>query len=753
MNNKDVKHLKLSLVILFFILISSGHAAQTPTGQEANLDFETLVNEQPAGWHVMGKGDDYVYGVDQEHFQRGKTSVFLDSNGQGRGFKAWSYAIPAHYQGSKITLKGYLKTENVRDGWAGLWLRLDPNAGFDNMKNQSVVGTRDWQQYEISLDFKPQQTNNIVIGGLLVGSGKMWLDNLELLIDDKPYIKAPTRALSSAQKDREFDQGSTIEVAQLNERTINNLALLGKIWGFLKYHHPAIASGAFNWDYQLFRILPRFLGAKNNLQRDQILLEWIDSLGKVEPCSSCQPTTETAFIKPDLRWLTHNDVANSLQTTLLYIYHNRSQNKQYYVEPARVGTPNFTNENAYSNMVLPDDGFSLLALYRYWNMIHYFFPYKYLTDKDWGSILVEYIPQVLNVNNRLEYELVILKLIGEIHDTHANLLKGAHAIEAEWGDFYPPVMARMIENKLVVSDFYTDSVEQNAEMSEKVGLKIGDIIISINGMPVKQKIQQLLPYYPASNYSTKLHKIAPNLLRSKEHSVAIEYQRNGDKHNLVLGLYKKSELNYFRSFRKDPNQPSYKILADNVAYVTLENIQDNDIESIKTELKDTKGMVIDIRNYPSTFVVYKLGSFFMHETTPFTKISKANFNNPGEFSFVPLLQIPTSNNPYRGKLVVLVNEFSISQSEFTAMAFKAAKNTTILGSTTAGADGNVSSITLPGGLYTSISGTGIYYPDGSETQRVGIVPDIFLSPTIEGIKSGKDELLDKAIEIINNSSQ
>ncbi len=83
------------------------------------------------------------------------------------------------------------------------------------------------------------------------------------------------------------------------------------------------------------------------------------------------------------------------------------------------------------------------------------------------------------------------------------------------------------------------------------------------------------------------------------------------------------------------------------------------------------------------------------------------------------------------------------------MAFRAGENTTIVGSTTAGADGNVSTILLPGGLRTMISGIGIYYPDGKETQRIGIVPDVKIEPTINGIKNGKDEVLEKATEIIN----
>ena len=48
----------------------------------------------------------------------------------------------------------------------------------------------------------------------------------------------------------------------LNELTpvqTRNLAKLGKVWGFLKYHHPQITSGTRHWDYDLFRVLPKVL--------------------------------------------------------------------------------------------------------------------------------------------------------------------------------------------------------------------------------------------------------------------------------------------------------------------------------------------------------------------------------------------------------------------------------------------------------------------------------------------------------------
>ena len=43
---------------------------------------------------------------------------------------------------------------------------------------------------------------------------------------------------------------------------------------------------------------------------------------------------------------------------------------------------------------------------------------------------------------------------------------------------------------------------------------------------------------------------------------------------------------------------------------------------------------------------------------------------------------------------------------------------------------------------------GIYTPEGGQTQRIGIPPDIEVKKTIEGIKEGRDELMEAAVEYI-----
>jgi hypothetical protein len=156
---------------------------------------------------------------------------------------------------------------------------------------------------------------------------------------------------------------------------------------------------------------------------------------------------------------------------------------------------------------------------------------------------------------------------------------------------------------------------------------------------------------------------------------------------------------------------------------------------------------IDIRNYPSEFVVFALGSLLADSPTGFARFTNGDLDNPGAFRWTPPVTLAPEAPHYAGKVVVLVDEVSQSQAEYTSMAFRAAR-AVVVGSTTAGADGNVSQLALPGGHRTMISGIGVFYPDKSPTQRIGIVPDVEVTPTVAGIRAGRDEVLEAALRVI-----
>jgi len=194
---------------------------------------------------------------------------------------------------------------------------------------------------------------------------------------------------------------------------------------------------------------------------------------------------------------------------------------------------------------------------------------------------------------------------------------------------------------------------------------------------------------------------------------------------------------------------TFQKLSPEVAYLKLSSVKASEAASYIEAAAGTKGMVIDIRNYPSEFMVFALGSHLVDRATEFARFTVGDPANPGAFhwSAGPLSLTPAAPH-YAGKIAILVDESSLSQAEYTTMAFRVAPNAVVVGSTTAGADGNVSTIPLPGGLRSAISGIGVFYPDKKPTQRIGIVADIEARPTVQGIRDGRDEVLEAAIRRI-----
>ena len=566
---------------------------------------------------------------------------------------------------------------------------------------------------------------------------------LVISASDKLPEKEELKIAFIAEKDIEFDKGSRIESILVTDEKINDLKLLGMVWGFLKYYHPNTSTGDYNWDYELFRIMPKILQSKNAQDRDEILTNWIKSLGTFEVNDKIEKVNEKAIIKPDLEWITNSNLTQDLAVQLKKVKNAQRKDDNYYIGLFEgVGNPDFKNESAYSEMKYPDVGFRMLSLYRYWNNIQYFYPYKNLIEEDWKGVLKEFIPKFINASTEIDYKLTSLELIARIHDTHANIWSQDKALMKYQGLNYAPFEIKFIEEKAVVTDYY------DQELGKKSGLKVGDVITTIDKKPVEEIILKRLKYTPASNYPTQLRIIAGELLRTNDTIVNIEFTRDGRSAFKKVKTYSTNEINIYKNYQRKDS--CFKFISHDIAYLYLGTIKNNYLPEIMSKVQNTKGLIIDLRCYPSEFVVFNLGKYLVGDNTAFVKFSIGSIESPGLYTMTPNLSVGEKNNDYyKGKVVILVNETTQSQAEYSAMAFRTALKATVIGSTTAGADGNVSQFNLPGGISTAISGIGVYYPNGKGTQRIGIVPDIEIKPTIKGIIEGRDELIEKSVEIIN----
>jgi C-terminal processing protease CtpA/Prc len=709
------------------------------------LGFEAQPKgDMPGGW---GGGPPGTLFADDKIVHGGRLSARIQRQADSPDdFSTLTNEIPMDFAGATIEFRGFLRTEDV-SSFVGLWMREDgetPALAFDNMESRQLNGTTEWKEYSITLPVKPEG-KQLFFGVLLVGRGKAWADDLQLLVDGKPIWEAPKaqHPKTALDLDHEFDGGSRLAVSKLTEVQVENLTTLGKVWGFLKYHHPKVTSGELHWDYELLRILPRILDAPDRAAANSALVPWIVKLGPVAPCNPCgRLEGSDLYLRQDLRWIDDDArLGTKLSQTLRAIGENRSVGKQFYVSLVPgVGNPSFTHELDYAGLKLPDFGFQLLALYRFWNIIEYWFPYRDFMEEDWDRALSEFIPKIALAENSESYQRELMAVIVKVHDGHANLWSSLD-VRPPVGKCQIPVKIRFVQKSPVVTGFAP------TEAANTSALKIGDVITELDGVPVPKLTKSWAPYYADSNEAARLRDIAAFMTRGACGESAIEVRRDGRDVKLKAERVPRQGSDVDRGWHDLPGD-TFRRLSDEVAYLKLSSVKSADVSHYIEDAAGTKGLIIDIRNYPSEFVVFALGSLLVDHETPFARFTVGDLSNPGAFHWTDPVSLNPKKPHYSGKVVILVDEVSLSQAEYTTMAFRAAPHAMVVGSTTSGNDGNVSPVGLPGGLRAMISGIGVFYPDKRPTQRIGIVPDVEVKPTIAAIRAGRDEVLEEALRQI-----
>ncbi len=520
--------------------------------------------------------------------------------------------------------------------------------------------------------------------------------------------------------------------AQQTISETEKLASLGKIYGFLKYYHPEVGKGKFDWDKEFIQHLPEVLKANDRRSLSLVYINWIESLGEIENCKKCE-SKETYFDKNfDLSWTQDSTFFNKeLSSRLKFIEKNRNQRKNFYVTTEPVGNIKITNESIYKAFEFPKEEYRLLGLFKYWNIIEYFYPYKYLTDQNWDSVLKEMIPKIRNASNKSEYQNSLRELVAKLDDSHASIRFSDERPK------YLPVKISHIENKAVISGFYNDSI---ANLNN---LKLGDIILKINDLDVKTEMEKSLKFVAGSNPNIKANGTYSKIFSGIENTVKLSIERDGQIEQIKANRYDFNDFNYWYN----SNGIKSKSINDKIGYINMTSqFTVKEFEEIFEMFCTKKSIIIDLRGYPEG--KYKMFTrYFNTEDKVFALKYNPDISYPGRFVFDKSPKTGSSRKAFGGKFILLVNDNSLSLSEFTAMAFQTADNIITIGNQTAGADGRNIAIEYLGGYKTSFSSYGIMYPDGTESQRKGVKIDIEIKPTINGLRNGRDEVLEKAIEI------
>lgn len=254
----------------------------------------------------------------------------------------------------------------------------------------------------------------------------------------------------------------------------NRLYHTCKVWGFVKYRHTEIANGNVDWDAILINALDGLKNAPTDEAFNDALYNMISQAGVMGTSTAIlPPIPDDLNNSADLSWMDSPAYSSSVQELLDTIdVRFRPQNHVLVNEAFSNGNPTFDMDDSYYYAVSTSENVRLLALFRYWNIINYFFPYKSIMDQEWDSTLQEFIPLILDATSETDYQLTLKKLSTRINDSHAffisdlyNQIDGIH---------FTPFLASFVENQMVI----TKVLSGNPDIS------VGDVITEMEGVDI-----------------------------------------------------------------------------------------------------------------------------------------------------------------------------------------------------------------------------------------------------------------------------
>lgn len=521
------------------------------------------------------------------------------------------------------------------------------------------------------------------------------------------------------------------------------LAALCKVWGLLKYYHPEVATGEIDWDEVLVSALPAVKAAVDYDSFNQEIDNLIVQAGDVTIGDYNTPQTPAHPNESLFKWIKNSFIFSSdVRKKLMLVQKKHVPTDNFYVQAGSAGNTYYTNEKGYDMPWYPDENHRLLALFRCWNIIQYFFPYKKDIGEDWEKILEEFLPRIMGAGDEYEYHLTMKEFTVHINDSHGYMYSPYLLLSYGW--LYAPVELRYIDGKTVVTRAYEELMDPPG------ALQAGDIILKTHDTDIDTYREKVRKYAHASNESYKEFNICEYVRMGGTWTLPFTVLRDGQTLDVTVNSYYSYDVEQAR-INEDIAAGKWKLLPGNIGYVNMGVLYKTDVDAAMAELMNTRAIIFDLRNN-ARGTQYLLSDYLNPEPVDFATVTTPNMDYPGEFPFTSTVQTGSINpDYYKGRVILLFDERTLSHGEFVCMALQTAPDVTLIGSQTAGADGNYSRCWLPGYISFHFSGLGIYYPDGSPTQRIGIVPDIVVRPTVPSIQNGQDEVLERAVQFIKHN--
>lgn len=361
-----------------------------------------------------------------------------------------------------------------------------------------------------------------------------------------------------------------------------------------------------------------------------------------------------------------------------------------------------------------------------WAVLRHFYPYQEDVSVPWEDVLRQALRDTEDDVTEADMIDSVRTLTRALQDGHARVER-----DGRRGIGWLPVRTTCIGDAVVVA------------ASEDPNVAVGEVIATVDGTPAWPRAQAIAERLSGTPQWRHFRACTWDGARGpRGANVTLGIERNGTLAEVQTG-YARHEI--LPAARLD----AFGEVEPGVLYVDLTRLSWTDLKPKLEDLVAARGIVFDLRGYP----IHNddLLDHLMSAPENAAWMHVPRFIEPGgdPVSFADIGWNRRPSAPHiEAPTVFLISAAAISYAESILSYVQTHKLGTLVGSPTAGANGDIVRHDTLGGFYIVFSGMRVTRHDGTPFHNDGVAPDVEAEPTVLGIAEGRDEVLERGLDVL-----
>lgn len=730
-----------------------------------NLDCESEASE---GWFVPGVAaqNGWTAVRTDKDPAEGKFALMLRREkgvGQPGGFGNVMQAFDAaEYRGKRMVLRARVKMDERSSGRAQMWLRVDrpdeqPGA-FDNMGDRPITAT-EWTTATIQADID-DDAEAINIGFMVIGgAGSVYVDGVSLAVIERPKKRSEgARHASDAE--------------------LANLVAFAKVYGYVRHYHPSAGAGIErDWDRLLIET-SKLGGPKSTEELVDALLDvdWQAPslvIGRAKPDAAADEERDVPQLtspKEYRVWRHHGLRIGPAKGPSIYFSNLATapigqplagapkpgdctvrelkgpDGRSFWISvpltryaltdkvAERFLAPNAADQG--EELSVTDRASRFACVIEFWNVIQHAYPYHDVVDTHWDRVLGESLTKAAIDETEEDFLDTLERMAAALQDGHGQVIP-----PRQRAVYFLPFSITYVGDEPVISAIAP-------ALARASGVARGDVIVRIGARSAAELWQDAREHESSATEQFLRFRAARRMAVFRSTDPVTVRVRSPDGKERGFAFTPVT----FDGVARESRLPMISEPKAGIWYIDLDRVTQKDLDTVLPKLAEAscKGVIFDLRGYPSQVGFDHLG-LFSDKTMQSAQWNVPIVNWPDREKIAWQKSgwpVAAKKPRLKGRAVWITDGRAISAAETYLGIVEHYGLGEIVGEATAGTNGNINQTPLPLGYSVIYTGMKVLKHDGSRHHGVGIKPTVPVERTIAGVVAGRDEMLERAIEVV-----